>query len=301
MTFSPGTVLAAAQLNSILSSIALLAPIAGPQFTGSVQVGPNLFVTLMSAGDVWITANASFDGTNWNRINIADYCYAIVYQWASTIPGEFSNTGMMFLRATPAANPLAAFWDVGGWENGFILDQYRHLVVGGYGIEIDGSGTVPYGRLTHYSNGSPPVYTGILKNLYVDLSGVDVGADPSWFMGFLNDAMTIQRAPANSTTLAALWGVGNTGMVTEGNSTVVGALTPGTALTAMVNIVTSVSVGAFLQLATPAAGLEQVVVNTTSSSLTITTPAGTIANASTVTIAGYGVRRFYGSDATHWF
>lgn len=280
--------------------------LANPIITGtSVQIGTNMFITVISPGDIWLSVNAHYDGANWQRVSVTDYAYALVFQWKSTIPGESpTNTGMMFLRATPASNPLSSFWSTGGWENGFIFDQWRHLVIGGYGIEVDGSGTTPYGRFIHYSNGNvAPKRTGVLSNLFVDLSGVDDNGQPSWFLGRKDDGCIIERAQAGSTSLSQLWAIGNTGMMTENAATYSGAGSPGTALLAAVNIVTSVAGGSNVKLATADnPGQKQVVVNATASTLTVNPPtSGQINGASTFSLVANGQATFYASDSNHWW
>ncbi len=276
-----------------------------PVTTGtSFQIGENTFFTLFPAGDMWLTVNAYYSGGNWNRVHTGNYCYAAAFSWATDIPGETNNTGLMFLRAVPGANPLGPFTSVGGWENCMILDQFRHLVVGGFGIEVDGSGTTPFGRFQHWSNSNvAPKYTGILTNLFIDFSGVDDLTQPSWFIGRIDDGAFIQRAPAGSLVLAQLWSVGNTGMVTENAATVVGDSSPGTALIAAVNIVTSVASGSNVKLATASnPGQKQVIINTTASDVTVNPPmGGTVAGAATVTMATNTQRAFYASSSTAWW
>ena len=161
-----------------------------------------LYVTAMPEGDVWLTVNAKWDGTHWQRIHTGSYAYAIVFQAFSNIPGEaVFNSALMLLRATPAANPLGPFWSVGGWENMAIFDQFRHIVVGGFGIEVDGSGTFPYARFAH-AGASGVVRSGTLTNMFIDFIGVDDNTQPSWFIGRRDDAVVIERAPAGATTTA---------------------------------------------------------------------------------------------------
>lgn len=293
MTFVPGQILTAAELNAL-----------DPKQTGSLQVGANLFVTTMTAGDVWLTANAYYDGANWQRVDTSAYAYALIFQWKTSIPGEEAfggNTGLLVFRATPASNPInSTFYTVGGWENSVIFDQFRHIVTGGFGIEVDGSGTVPYGRFVHY--GPSPTRTGILTNLYIDFSGTDDNVNPSWFMGRHDDNVMIERAQAASTSLSQLWCVGNTGMVQENMANYAGsASTPGTALLGAVNNVNSVAAGVNVCLATGAPGLRQIVINTSGSTITVNPPAGTIAGASSTTIANNALRHFVAVDGTHWY
>jgi hypothetical protein len=277
--------------------------LANPQITGtSVQIGTNMFITIISPGDIWLTVNAHYDGANWQRVDVTKYCYAIVFQWVSTIPGESpTNTGVMFLRATPASNPLGSFWSVGGWENGFIFDQYRHLILGGDGIECDGSGVVPYGRFVHH--GTSPTRTGILSNLFADLSGTDDNSYPSWFIGRKDDGAIIERAPAASTSLSQLWALNNVGRVTENAVTVAANGTPpGTGLLAAVNIVTSGTPGN-VQLATAGnPGEKQVVINATASGVNVYPPtSGTVAGAANIIVGASVQRTFYASASNVWW
>jgi len=163
----------------------------------------------MPSGDIWLPINAHYDGANWQRNDTSKYAFALVFQAFSSIPGEEAfggNTGFMFLRCTPGANPISStWWTTGGWENALIIDQFRHLVVGGQGIEIDGAGGVPFGRVTHTAvSGSGNTRTGLLSNLYIDFSDVDATGSPSWFVGRKNDTFTVERAAAGGTTEASL-------------------------------------------------------------------------------------------------
>jgi hypothetical protein len=186
--------------------------------------GNGLKTTVTAAGDVWFTLNAYFDGANWQRDDTSKYAYAMVFQTYSSIVGEEAfggNTGLLFLRCVPGSNPISAtWWSSGGWENSLIIDQFRHLVVGGQGIEVDGAGSPPFGRLTHTAvSGSGNLRTGILSNMYVDFSDVDSNTAPSWFAGRKNDTFVVERAAAGGATEAALTEllrVSTTGQLTIG-------------------------------------------------------------------------------------
>ena len=194
MSFTRGQILRAEDLNAAIGGAASLESL-------------GLHVEAMPAGDVWMTVNAKWDGTHWQRIDVTKYAYAFVFQAFSNIPGEaVYNTAIMLLRATPAANPLGPFWSVGGWENMAIFDQFRHIVVGGYGMEVDGSGTFPYARFTHAPSAGV-VRSGTLTNMFVDFVGVDDNTQPSWFIGRRDDAMVVERAPAGATTPAGFVGL----------------------------------------------------------------------------------------------
>lgn len=200
MSFTRGQILSAADLNAALIESA-----------NTALEGSGFYVAQMTAGDVWLTVNAKWDKElgRWNRIDTSAYAYAFVFQAFSSIPGEEAfggNTAIMMLRAVPAPNPLGPFWAVGGWENLAIFDQFRHIVTGGEGIEVDGSGTFPYGRFVH-APASGVVRTGTLTNLFVDFSGVDSNTAPSWFIGRKDDAFVAERAPAGATTNAGLVGL----------------------------------------------------------------------------------------------
>ena len=172
--------------------------------------------------DLWLTANAYWDGSNWQRIDTSKYAFAFQLQGYNNIPGE-SMQGVNLWRCSPGSNPIGDFGEVGGWEAVQLWTAYKDSVLGGYGLEIDGHGTFPYGRFIHMTNLSDGyIYTGILTNLFADLSGVDSSYDDSWFVGIAKyidsggSSFVIARASPESTTLTHILSIPAGGLsVTE--------------------------------------------------------------------------------------
>jgi len=181
---------------------------------------PGIKLQTDSDGDLWITANAYYDGSNWQRENTSQESFGIEMMRAGNIIYE-SMPGVVIWRAVPGSNPIGPFTTYGGWEANLISTYYRDLVVGGAVIEIDGNGLLPYGRLIH-SNPSGNIYTGIGRNIYGDFSGRDKTDQPSWFSGFANDTFTVKRAPSGSsvnfTDFLNITNSGNVGIGTTGPS-----------------------------------------------------------------------------------
>lgn len=159
-------------------------------------------------GDLWLTANAYWTGSVWNRIDIAKVAFAIQMQGANNIPGE-GVQGLNIWVAQPGNNPIGDFAAMGGWEAGFIITGYGTAVLGSNVLEFDGYGLVPYGRFIHshvLTLGYD--YTGILTNLFGDLSGVDDITSPSWFLGRIKhidsgaERISVQVAQPGSTNLS---------------------------------------------------------------------------------------------------
>jgi hypothetical protein len=101
-------------------------------------IGNRSFITEIN-GDLWIASNATYDGTNWNRVDTTKYAFAIQIQGYGNIPGE-TFQGVNIWKAAPGANPIGPFLAAGGWETLAIGTAYSGFVVGGSTIEIDGSG-----------------------------------------------------------------------------------------------------------------------------------------------------------------
>jgi hypothetical protein len=114
--------------------------------------GNRSFITEID-GDLWIAANATYEGTNWNRVDTTKYAFAIQIQGYGNIPGE-TTPGVNIWKAAPGENPIGDFLEVGGWETLAIGTAYSSLVIGGSTVEVDGSGaTGGYSRLTCLNDG----------------------------------------------------------------------------------------------------------------------------------------------------
>lgn len=170
----------------------------------SLRIGAHLFFTEMTAGDFWITSNAFWDGTNWQRQDTGRTSFALNWQTYTDIPGETNLKGLMFLRAVSGTNPISStFGSFGGWEFLYVMTEFRDIVIGGYGIEVDGAGTVPYGRFQHATVGGIKK-TGILTNVYLDESARDGTSYNSWSVTVEDDGTStgdcfrIKRAPSGA-------------------------------------------------------------------------------------------------------
>lgn len=167
--------------------------ISTPVGKGLSFYGQGLTVTQDGDGDLWITANAYFDGTNWQRENISNYSFGLELIATGNFPGE-NEPGAAMWRVSPGANPISTtFGAVGGWELGWDVTAFRDFVIGGRTIEMDGAGLSPFGRFFH-SNATGPAYTGVVTNLFGDLAGADVPGQPAWMFARKNDTFVIQRA-----------------------------------------------------------------------------------------------------------
>lgn len=166
------------------------------------------------SGDLWILSNARWDVSTdeFYRIDNTKAAFGWQLQGQGFIPGEpdlgFYVAGATLWVAQPESYSLIRnggvssnprFAGIGGWELGHVLTQERQFTVGGMGIELDGSGTFPYGRVVHSTTGT--VYarrlTGGMHNVYPDLGGRDDTAKPGWFWGWSE-----QYNPADMTTVA---------------------------------------------------------------------------------------------------
>ena len=168
----------------------------------------------------WYLDNAYYDATTnqFNRVDISKPAFGLNMRARYNLPYEANTTGMIFWRAIAGANPINDnYASVGGWENMFLLTEYRDLVVGGYGIEVDGAGISPYGRLTLSPLTGIPFF-GLLTNIYNDYSGVDDVSKPSWRVGFnyTNDTFSVERAAAGAgSSFDRLFSVSSSGLITS--------------------------------------------------------------------------------------
>lgn len=191
------------------------------------RLSPATFRLFDHKGEFGVLINATYDDTTdtFSRLNTDKIAYWFDFRHLVSIPGEeeiAGTKGIIVWRArADAAQPLSGFANVNGWEARLIITEFGELVVPGSGIEVDGNGFTPFGRFTHYTDSvtSPTAeLTGILKNLFLDFSGVDVSGDPSWFVGFdgLNDRFIVRRWVAGATgtgTGTDLFRVDNSGAV----------------------------------------------------------------------------------------
>jgi len=107
-------------------------------------------------GDFFWAINATYDeqADQWNRIDTTKHAYLIALHSKNDIPTEPIG-GIAWWRAAPGVNPIGDWAAVGGWELGFMMTEHRNYVMGGINLEVDGSGSPPYGRLTHIAGNDP--------------------------------------------------------------------------------------------------------------------------------------------------
>ncbi len=156
-------------------------------------------------GDGWITSNARFDGTNWTPRLVNRPSFGLQLGEENDIPFERGTAGATFwVRDAGCAGSFASFGAVCGWKLALAVTQFRSLVVGGNGIEIDGLGLKPpYGRIMSVSDGTVRRF-GLTNNIYADWSGADIAADPRWFAGFNIDRDRYEIARGMTTALTPL-------------------------------------------------------------------------------------------------
>ena len=174
---------------------------------GGIAVGAaDKLYLAVNADGFWITSNARWDGAAWQRINVAKWAFGLNIRTLQLLPFEAATGGIIFWKCPPGANPInPTYAAADGWQNGFIMTEFGDLVIGGFGIEMDGSGTFPYGRIVHYSDaGAGPHLTGILTNLFLDFAAVDDVSKPSWFFGRKDDSFVVARAAAAATGVGSL-------------------------------------------------------------------------------------------------
>jgi len=125
-------------------------------------------------GDFFWAINASYDEATdtWNRVDATKYAYLIELRSKNGIPCEPIG-GIAWWRAVPGSNPIGDYTAVGGWELGFMMTEHRNYVMGGMNLEIDGSGSPPYGRLTQIgaNDASGTVVTAMQRNSWYEGSG----------------------------------------------------------------------------------------------------------------------------------
>lgn len=168
--------------------------------------------------EMWILANAYYNSGDgyFYRVDNTATAFGLQIQGKGTIPGEEAistvNQGYVIWRCTPntgtptdkigalVGSTWTTFGVYYGWELGFLFDSFRNLVIGGFGIEIDGSGTFPFGRIIHEltsGTGWGQTFTGILTNLYAQINGgQDDPTKPSWFAGIEGDSFRVKRRAA---------------------------------------------------------------------------------------------------------
>lgn len=174
--------------------------------------------------EFWVLINADYDyeEEKFIKLDQGHTSFGIQLQANGTYPGEESidstNTGINLWRHPKTAdiykdtniynyddnyigaeiksnNQWKTFGISSGWNNIIMFDSYGGATIGGAGIEIDGNGISPFGRLTHSSyaiidesNITHQYYLfGLIDNGYHPTQwgswGVDTTTQCSWFIG----------------------------------------------------------------------------------------------------------------------
>lgn len=154
-------------------------------------------------GDLWMLSNAYWDPVqqNFYRIDITHPAFGWQVQGQGFIPGEpdlgYYVAGATLWVAQPASytlirnggvasNPI--FAGTGGWELGHVLTSQRQFTIGGGGIEMDGYGTFPFGRVLNNTTGTVLArhLVGMVRNAYTALDGYDDPTQESWYWGYVD-------------------------------------------------------------------------------------------------------------------
>jgi len=182
----------------------------------SIKLGMRTYATETSQ-NLWLTSNAYWDGTNWQRVDVTMTAFALNMQSHDPLPNSTAK-GIVIWKASAGANPIGTAINIaGGWEQIYTWTEQKAALVAGYGVEIDSLGNTPYGRILNYNTGNAATArTGIASNFGFDLSTVDNNTSPGWYFGKLADSFVVQRAPAGSgaASLVSLISIDNAGNVT---------------------------------------------------------------------------------------
>jgi hypothetical protein len=168
-------------------------------------IGNRSFITEIN-GDLWIASNATYDGTNWNRVDTTKYAFAIQIQGYGNIPGE-TIQGVNIWKAAPGNNPIGNFLQVGGWETLAIGSAYSSLIIGGSTIEVDGSGVqYGYSRLICLNDG-----LHLTQNAFWDGTSWQPDVLNAWSLDYWltkSGMITVRRAWVYSNQISWLYGEG---------------------------------------------------------------------------------------------
>jgi hypothetical protein len=197
---------------ALITAVVLCAP-------GAAQEPASPFQQV--AGDGWIASNAHFDGTNWEPRLAGRPSFGLQLGEVNDIPFERGTAGATFwARDASCSGAFSAFGTTCGWKLALAVTQFRSLVVGGNGIEIDGLNLKPpYGRIMSANDGSNRRF-GITNNIFADWSGADVASAPRWFAGFNVDHDQFEIARGMSNALTPLATVGADGALTAASANV---------------------------------------------------------------------------------
>lgn len=195
---------------------ALVAGIVAPKQTWAAVLSPFQVVD----GDGWLTSNARHESGGWTPVSPARPAFALELSNRNDMPFEKGTAGATVWVRQPGCARFAGFGEPCGWQLGLAVTQFRSLVVGGHGIEIDGlSGERPYGRVINASDGRSRM-VGLLTNTFADFSGVDAPAAPSWFAGIDldHDAFAVRRSLGSPRGMEELVGIDRQGDLSAAGS-----------------------------------------------------------------------------------
>ena len=170
-------------------------------------------------GDGWLTSNAAFEN-QWSTLDAQRPAFGLQLSERNDLPFDRGTAGATFWVHNAGCATFASFGEPCGWQLGLALTQFRSIVVGGDGMEIDGLGAPPpYVRVVNAVD-SENRLAGLLTNAYVDFSGIDTPRAPSWFDGFdlTADAFAVRRAPEGTRAFENLLMVDNAGNGTFASS-----------------------------------------------------------------------------------
>ncbi|HTX55731.1 MAG TPA: hypothetical protein VMD47_01370 [Candidatus Acidoferrales bacterium] len=183
---------------------------------------------LVVDGDGWLTSNADYADNTWSAPNVNRPAFGLQLSNQNDLPFDRGTAGATFwVRNAGCAYRFESFGDPCGWQLGLAVTQFRSIVVGGQGMEVDGLGAPPpYARVINTTDDGARI-AGMVTNSFVDFSGVDSSTSPSWFDGFEldRDTFAVRRAPAGSQQFSDLFTVDR-----DGNAAVTGSLATSQAL-----------------------------------------------------------------------
>ena len=179
-------------------------------------------------GDGWLTSNADFDTGAWTSLNAMRPAFGLQLSERNDLPFDRGTAGATFWVHNAGCTPtFGGFGDPCGWKLGLAVTEFRSIVVGGNGMEIDGlDAPAPYARVVNATDHGMRL-AGLVSNAYVDFSGVDAQNSPSWFSGFEldRDAFAVRRAAPGSVTFTNLLTIDR-----DGNAGVSGGIASARAL-----------------------------------------------------------------------
>jgi hypothetical protein len=183
------------------------------QFGNPIYVDPLLD---SNNGGWWFLDNSTYDPINLRflQTDSTKASQAVNMRSQVGIPFEGGTPGMAFWICV-AGHPIISntYGSVSGWQNQLILIN-QNGVLGGFGLEIDGYGTLTngYGRFVNNSL-SGTQFIGMLSNAFSDYSGFDDNTKPSWRAGIKGDSFVIERAAANTNTFVDFMTISSAGVV----------------------------------------------------------------------------------------